>query len=319
MKVFLSWSGKTSREVATAFHHWLPYVLQAVKPFISTGDIDKGKRWTDVLATELGEVAYGIICLTQDNFREPWINFEAGSISKAIKASYVSPFLFNVEPTSIQGPLQQFEFTVNDEEDIFNLIRSINNRFDEDQRLTEEVLRDEFKKWWPDLKRRLDAIPKIGEGNQTGLDWLYTAHDLVRIQAAVDCKCVWFITPSLFRNALVDPMKDALQENMERETSYKFIIPSSDQTGKENLELMAAKKPYQIGINDQTPWEQFRKLAVTDYLVINADSDGVQVFLELPIAARGYWIKVDAEAAMGFVVRFRPLAEHASRVPNGST
>ena len=26
------------------------FVIQAVKPFISTGDIDKGKRWTDVLA-----------------------------------------------------------------------------------------------------------------------------------------------------------------------------------------------------------------------------------------------------------------------------
>src|SRR5262249_38283677 len=140
MKVFLSWSGRKSREIATAFHDWLPYVIQTVKPFISTGDIDKGKRWSEVLASELDEVAYGIIFITQDNFKEPWINFEAGAISKAINVSYVSPFLFDVVPSRILGPLQQFQFTVNDREDIFNLLRSINNRLGDEQQLTYEIL-----------------------------------------------------------------------------------------------------------------------------------------------------------------------------------
>ena len=80
MKVFLSWSGKTSRQVAQAFHDWLPFVIQAVKPFISTGDIDKGKRWSDVLSSELTETAYGILIITPDNFDKPWIHFEAGAL-----------------------------------------------------------------------------------------------------------------------------------------------------------------------------------------------------------------------------------------------
>ena len=74
MKVFLSWSGKTSREVAQAFHDWLPFVIQAVRPFISTGDIDKGKRWTDVLASELNETGYGILVVTPDNMDKPWLH-----------------------------------------------------------------------------------------------------------------------------------------------------------------------------------------------------------------------------------------------------
>src|ERR1051325_3792088 len=170
MKVFLSWSGKTSREIATAFHDWLPYVIQTAKPFISTGDIDKGKRWSEVLASELDEVAYGVICITQENFREPWINFEAGAISKAIHVSYVSPFLFNVEPSKIQGPLQQFQFTINDKEDIFNLLRSINSRLGPEQQLTYEVLRREFEVWWPEFKDKLDRIAEVAE-SETGTDF----------------------------------------------------------------------------------------------------------------------------------------------------
>jgi len=102
MKLFLSWSGKMSRDIAVALDHWLPYVIQNVKPFVSTGDIDKGRRWSEVLASELAEIGYGIIIVTHDNLREPWINFEAGAISKAIDKSWVSPFLFGVAPSKLE-------------------------------------------------------------------------------------------------------------------------------------------------------------------------------------------------------------------------
>ena len=35
MKIFISWSGTTSRAVAEALHAWLPKVLQGVEPFLS--------------------------------------------------------------------------------------------------------------------------------------------------------------------------------------------------------------------------------------------------------------------------------------------
>src|SRR4029077_10602472 len=143
MKGFLSWSGKTSREVAQAFHDWLPFVIQAVKPFISTGDIDKGKRWSDVLSTELNETAYGILIITPDNFDKPWIHFEAGAISKAVDKAFVSPFLFNIDPLRIVGPLSQFQATVNEPDDILRLLSSINRRLPDDQRLVFGVVNRE--------------------------------------------------------------------------------------------------------------------------------------------------------------------------------
>ncbi len=44
MKVFISWSGKRSRALAEAFRDWLPNDTQAIKPWMSDVDIDKGTR-----------------------------------------------------------------------------------------------------------------------------------------------------------------------------------------------------------------------------------------------------------------------------------
>src|SRR5262249_18105070 len=211
MKVFLSWSGDTSREIATAFHDWLPYVVQAAKPFISTADIDKGKPWSEALASELAETTCGIIFVTQENYKMPWIYFEAGAISKAVNAqSHVSPFLFNVD--SIDGPLSQFQLTKNNQEDIFKLLTSINNSLNSEQKLSEELLRRVFDHWWPELKSKLDKII-VKPGTETGFEWLYTVDALARIQAEPACGCVWFITPELYRNALKS-LKNAIQTNM---------------------------------------------------------------------------------------------------------
>jgi hypothetical protein len=136
MKIFLSWSGEMSYQVACALRDWLPYVLQSVKPFMSSEDINKGTRWSEILAHQLNDTQYGIICVTPYNVNAPWLNFEAGALSKFIDRSFVSPFLFRVDRAEIRGPLSQFQSTVCDKEDIFNLLTSINNRFDPEERLT---------------------------------------------------------------------------------------------------------------------------------------------------------------------------------------
>ena len=229
MKVFLSWSGKTSREVAQAFHDWLPYVIQAVKPFISTGDLDKGRRWSDVLATELNETAYGILFITLDNFDKPWLHFEAGAISKAVDKAYVSPFLFNIDASRIEGPLSQFEATINDPQDILRLLSSINNRLPEEQRLSFDVLAREFELLWPDLKKKLDKAAETQDlETHTGFPWLYNADDVAHRQEDATTKAVWIVTPDVYRNVLNDGLRKALQYNLDRDLPHTFIMPASE-------------------------------------------------------------------------------------------
>jgi len=314
MKVFLSWSGKTSREVAQAFHDWLPFVIQAVKPFISTGDIDKGKRWTDVLASELNETGYGILIVTPDNLDKPWLHFEAGAISKAVDKAYVSPFLFNVDPARVVGPLAQFQATINDPEDILRLIGSINNRLPEDQQLSFEILSREFELLWPDLKKKLDKATETQDlETHTGFPWLYNGDDVARRQEDTSTKTIWIVTPDVYRNILNNGLKKALVRNLTLGLTYIFVMPASEagSSAREALKRISAGKIGKVLFNE-IPEEEFREAAVTDYIFLNPDTDAMAVFLELPISAGGFWIKVKDDSANGLVVRFKKLAEASS-------
>jgi len=315
MKLFLSWSGSTSREVALALRDWLPYVIQSVNPFVSTGDIAKGRRWSDVLATELSTSAYGIICLTPYNIKEPWIHFEAGAISKALDASSVSPFLFRVSAEQLQGPLQQFQSTIYERNDVFSLLISINNQQDPDHRVPQDLLRAQFDVWWPKLQERLDKVDETGRETETGFPWLYSRRDLERIEGEGTCNRIWIVTPDLYRHTLSPETKDGLQRNLKRGVQYTFVTDANNvDLAAQALRHLATAKGDQVRIQDIQE-DEFRRLAATDYIFINPDSDSLRVFFELPIATPGYWIQVEGEAAIDLVTRFRSLADGGTSTP----
>ena len=158
MKVFLGWSGETSHNVAIALHDWLPLVIQSVKPWVSSEDIEKGARWSTDIAKELQGSNFGIICVTKDNVGSPWINFEAGALSKEIEKANVSPFLFNLSPSEVSGPLAQFQHVVNEKGDVWNLLDTINKKEEAVRRLETPVLQKAFDAFWPQLEAALHRI-----------------------------------------------------------------------------------------------------------------------------------------------------------------
>ncbi|TBU75216.1 TIR domain-containing protein [Phytopseudomonas daroniae] len=159
MKVFISWSGTTSHKVAVILRDWLPSVIQSIDPYVSSEDIDKGARWSTDIAGELDASTYGVICLTPDNVSAPWINFEAGALGKSVEKSRVSPVLFRLKKSEVQGPLIQFQFTVVEKDDVLKLLQSMNNTCG-DEGLDPVRLVKAFDVWWPDLERQLNEIPQ---------------------------------------------------------------------------------------------------------------------------------------------------------------
>jgi Bacterial RNA polymerase, alpha chain C terminal domain/TIR domain len=155
MKVFISWSGDISHDVALALREWLPSVLQSVEPHVSSQDIEKGARWSAEIGRQLDETAFGILCVTADNAGAPWVNFEAGALSKSVDTSRVTPFLLGLREADLTGPLAQFQATLPNLDDVTKLIKSI-NAFAE-RPIDESRLIDSVQVWWPRLEERLNA------------------------------------------------------------------------------------------------------------------------------------------------------------------
>lgn len=157
MKIFLSWSGQKSHQVALAFKDWLPLVIQCIDPYVSS-DIDKGIRWSTDIAKELENSSFGILCVTKDNIEAPWLLFEAGALSRMMDKHYVCPFLFDLRMAEIKsGPLLQFQTTVLEKDDIKKLLKTINKSCG-DSAINEDLLEKTFNIWWPNLEESLDNI-----------------------------------------------------------------------------------------------------------------------------------------------------------------
>lgn len=155
MKIFLSWSGDQSRGIAECFHNWLPKVLQYCKPYMSQRDIKKGDRWLGNINRELKDCQYGIAFLTKANVESPWLNFEAGALSKELDGK-LSPVLHGLETNSLIGPLKQFQATTSlEKEQVADLVKSINSCSSDIERLDESILKEIFEVWWPKLKEKL--------------------------------------------------------------------------------------------------------------------------------------------------------------------
>jgi hypothetical protein len=157
LKVFISWSGDRSKAIAAAFKEWLPSVIQAVRPYFSPNDIDKGARWSSEISKELESASVGLICLTRENLTASWLMFEAGALSKSLDKSRVCPMLFGIEPSDMSGPLVQFQATSFSKEEVLKLLRTVNQQLDSTA-LEAKTLENVFEKWWPDLNSKITSI-----------------------------------------------------------------------------------------------------------------------------------------------------------------
>lgn len=168
MKVFMSWSGDKSKAIAEKLRDWLPTIVQSVEPWMSSQDIPAGGRGMLAMANELEVGSFGVLCLTQENKQAPWINFEAGALSKVIDTSKVVPFLVNLKISDVTGPLTQFQ-AVNacDKDDVFRMIKAI-AAASGPRPVPEDRLHKIFDALWPELEAKINELRNNTTGHEQG-------------------------------------------------------------------------------------------------------------------------------------------------------
>jgi TIR domain len=160
MDVLISWSGKQSRAVAETLYEWLPKVIPSIRPWLSTQDIDKGRRWSNELQNYLSTAKGCIVCITPENLNSPWVYWETGAIALT-QPNPICPLLINVTPDDIQnGPLVQFQCTYSTRDDVLHLVQSLNQRLDSPE--DGLMVRGRFDTHWEQLQRTLSGVASMG-------------------------------------------------------------------------------------------------------------------------------------------------------------
>ena len=177
MKIFISWSGEESKQIALLLKTWIKKMLQATDPWMSDVDIEPGTRWSERISAELERSDFGILCVTPSNRSSEWIHFEAGALSMALSNTErkVVPLLigFDERGELHRSPLGMFNAVRFEEKDMWQLVLTLNA--DLASPLDGDSLRELFDFFWPKLKgdvenfRDLAREPKPAPASQSDL------------------------------------------------------------------------------------------------------------------------------------------------------
>jgi len=124
MKVFLSWSGSRSKEVAQYFGEWLPHIFHSLDIFISV-EIAKGLDWNKEIYENLKTCDFGLFFITKNNINSSWLNFEAGAL-RSLDRPIMNVLCDKTVSSADIGVLQLFQTTnLYVPEDVKRLLSSI--------------------------------------------------------------------------------------------------------------------------------------------------------------------------------------------------
>lgn len=123
---------------------------------MSDSDIESGARGLSEIAKALSSINYGLICLTEENVSAPWINFEAGALSKSVDDGRIVPLLLGFDPKRLPAPLGQFQARKIEKSGINRLILDINNA--SSKKIDASRLSMLFEKLWPSLETSINKI-----------------------------------------------------------------------------------------------------------------------------------------------------------------
>lgn len=156
LKVFISWSKEPSREVATSLRTGLLSVFDMVQPFVSDIDIEAGDRGLRVIEAALRGSGFGIIIVTPDNMEAPWLNFEAGALSKALgddETRVISLLVGFTSMSQLTGPLVQFQARFATEEKIIDLFHSLGDQVG----VKREIVTHRLSGWLPTFMSTIET------------------------------------------------------------------------------------------------------------------------------------------------------------------
>ena len=155
-RLFISWSGATSRLVAEILRANIIPLVNALEPWTSD-EIEKGANWHHRLSQSIQRSQAALLCVTPDNLAAPWLHFEAGALWSL--GNVVCPYMFGVPKKALSGtPLSHLQATdAFDEKDVRRLFMQLNTL--SGGLLPDSDFERSFRRWFPAVIQELRAVP----------------------------------------------------------------------------------------------------------------------------------------------------------------
>ena len=290
MRVFLSWSGQRSAAIARALREWLPTVIQAVEPWMSESNIDKGARWSSEIAGQLEAAQVGIMCLTPDNISSPWLHFEAGALSKALQKSRVCTYLLGIEPTDLGWPLAMFQATRANEKETKQLLVTINKAL-EGAALPAERLDRTFERWWPELKDQIEKAPQGETAARTSRSDRELLEEILELQRDRRVEEQARLSPARLQEAVIEHLQEVVRKRVRKLEPEMTAVDaeiaalqkrldainersSGDSDGQAKIELAREREAIDAAMRDSSARLESVKSAMAEINVLNSITGG---------------------------------------------
>jgi hypothetical protein len=159
--------------------------------------------------------------------------------------------------------------------------------------------------------RRLITSFHAENGN---FSWLWPNSELDQLEGGIVGSEIWIVSPNLRNDTGGAPLIPIIKANAARGITYTYIVPIDDINIRGRIEELRSifqdnpKKCVIIGV----PTNDFDLLPSTHIAIYNPKAEGEtppEVFLEIPIEGRGWWIKMSGQDAYAFVGKIKNLKE----------
>jgi hypothetical protein len=156
-RVFLSWSGESSRLVAKALSAGMQQLSERLEPWLSE-DLEPGAEWASTLVPQIRKAKLAVLCLTRRNVGAVWIAFETGAYYGSRLRKGVVPYLLDIQPAELTFPLGLFQSVTADWLGTKSLFARVGELVELDASVVEERLASTI---WPQLNDQLTVIRKL--------------------------------------------------------------------------------------------------------------------------------------------------------------
>nr|WP_320022749.1 hypothetical protein [uncultured Draconibacterium sp.] len=159
--IFISWSKLTSKKIAEELLLFLRkfFCDPNTEFFHSERNIEAGDRPFRMLDDVLAKCNFGILVLTERNFKSEWLMFEAGALSKNVEYARVISINFNRK--EIESPINNFQNINYNKDGISKLLVSLKKYVFNQKELTQDQINDiddKIEKYWSDFDEKIKVI-----------------------------------------------------------------------------------------------------------------------------------------------------------------